>query len=230
MIRTLCVDDDWRVAELHADYVRRVPGFALAGVAHGGLEALAKIDEQRPDLVLLDLYLPDIPGLEVLRRLREEAHPPVDVIVITAARDVPSLQTAIRGGVVHYLIKPFLFAAFEEKLRSYAAAREHLAALSEADQGAVDRIFSELRPAAREPLPKGLSELTLDLVLDTLRRTDAGLPAMAIAEATGLSRVTARRYLDHLCQTGAVELVLRYGSPGRPEHRYRLARGARHSG
>jgi response regulator of citrate/malate metabolism len=226
VIRALCVDDDWRVADLHCDYVRRVPGFAVVGTAHGGIEAIEKIDALRPDLVLLDLYLPDLPGLEVLRRLREEEHAPVDVIAITAARDVQSLQSAIRGGVVHYLVKPFLFSAFEQKLTSYAAARARLATLLEADQGEVDRIFGAMRPAAREQPPKGLSELTLDLVVDTLRRADAGLPALAIAEATGLSRVTARRYLDHLCQIGAVELVLRYGAPGRPEHRYRLVRGA----
>src|SRR5713226_4407475 len=197
MIRTLVVDDDFRVADLHCAYVERVTGFAVAGRAHTGVQALQNVDRLRPDLVLLDIYLPDMSGLEVLQQLREDDHPPVDVISITAAREVESLRSAMRGGVVHYLIKPFLFGTFEEKLLSYAAAHERITRLGRAEQGDVDRIFGALRTAS-------------------------GLAATAVAEAAGVSRVTARRYLDHLCQLGKAELTMRYGSPGRPEHRYRL--------
>ncbi len=104
MIRTLVVDDDYRVADLHCAYVERVSGFAVAGRAHTGAEALLSVDQLLPDLVLLDIYLPDVSGLEVLQQLREGDHPPVDVISITAAREVESLRAAMRGGVVHYLI------------------------------------------------------------------------------------------------------------------------------
>ena len=225
MIRTLVVDDDFRVAELHSAYLARVPGFALVGRAHSGGEALEKVDQLRPDLVLLDIYLPDISGLEVLQRLREGERPDLDVISITAARDVDSLRSAMRGGVVHYLIKPFRFAAFEEKLTSYAAARERILRLAQADQGDVDRIFSALRTARNDPLPKGLSDSTLDLVLQALRTSTYGLAATSVADVAGVSRVTARRYLDHLCRLGKAELTLRYGGPGRPEHRYRLLAG-----
>jgi len=128
----------------------------------------------------------------------------------------------MRGGVVHYLIKPFLFATFEEKLLSYAAARERITRLGKAEQGDVDRIFGALRTARNEPLPKGLSDATLDLISQALKRSGSGLAATAVAEAAGVSRVTARRYLDHLCQLGKAELTMRYGSPGRPEHRYRF--------
>jgi two-component system CitB family response regulator len=222
MIRTLVVDDDYRVADLHCAYVQRVAGFQLAGRAHSGGATLASVDQLRPDLVLLDIYLPDLSGLEVLRRLREEDHPPVDVITITAARDVESLRAAMRGGVVHYLIKPFLFPAFEEKLLSYAAARDRMARIGRAEQGDVDRIFGTLRTAGNEALPKGLSDTTLELVVQALGQARSGLPAVTVAEAVGVSRVTARRYLDHLCQQGRAELTMRYGAPGRPEHRYRL--------
>jgi len=222
MIRTLVVDDDFRVAELHCAYVERVPGFEVVGQAHSGAAALADVDQMRPDLILLDIYLPDISGLEVLVRLREDAQAPVDVIAITAARDVESLRAAMRGGVVHYLIKPFLFPTFEEKLLSYAAARDRMTRLGRAEQGDVDRIFSALRTARKEALPKGLSDATLELIVQALGRSLSGLPATTVAEAAGVSRVTARRYLDHLCQIGRVELTLRYGGPGRPEHRYRL--------
>ena len=222
MIRTLVVDDDYRVADLHCAYVGRVPGFQVAGRAHTGQEALSCVDQLRPELVLLDIYLPDMSGLEVLTRLREEDHPAVDVIAITAAREVASLRAAMRGGVVHYLIKPFLFPAFEEKLVSYAAARNRMARIGHAEQGDVDRIFSTLRTVGTEALPKGLSNATLELIVQALGRSRAGMPAAAVAEEVGVSRVTARRYLDHLCQVDRVELTMRYGGPGRPEHRYRL--------
>ena len=226
MIRTLVVDDDYRVADLHSAYVDRMSGFQVVGRVHSGLGALESVDQLRPDLVLLDIYLPDMSGLEVLQRLREEDHPPVDVIAITAAREVESLRSAMRGGVVHYLIKPFLFTAFEDKLLSYAAARERLTRIGHAEQGDVDRIFAALRTVPNETLPKGLSDSTLELVVQVLGRSRSGLPAAAVAEAAGVSRVTARRYLDHLCQLGRVELTMRYGGPGRPEHRYRLVTSA----
>lgn len=222
MIRTLIVEDDFRVAELHEAFVGRVSGFSVVGTAGTGAEALEQVDRLRPDLALLDFYLPDLSGLELLRRLREENHPAVDVIAITAARDVDSLRGAMRGGVLHYLIKPFRFAAFEEKLSSYASARARIARMGEADQGEVDRIFGTLRSSRTARLPKGLSDATLELVVAALRGSRSGLPAHAVAQAAGLSRVTARRYLDHLCRLGTAELTLRYGGPGRPEHRYRL--------
>lgn len=221
MIRTLVVDDDFRVAELHCAYVERVEGFAVVGKAHSGADALEAVERLSPDLVLLDIYLPDISGLDVLQRLREEDRA-VDVISITAAREVDSLRAAMRGGVVHYLIKPFLFATFEEKLLSYASARERMVRLARAEQGDVDRIFGALRTVRNEPLPKGLSDTTLELISQALGRSRSGLAATAVADAAGVSRVTARRYLDHLCQLGKAELTMRYGSPGRPEHRYRL--------
>ena len=222
MIRTLVVDDDYRVAELHCAYVERLQGFEVAGRAHSGAAALHSVDQLRPDLVLLDVYLPDMSGLDVLQRLREDDHPPVDVIAITAAREVDSLRAAMRGGVVHYLIKPFLFPTFEEKLLSYSAARERLTRIGQAEQGDVDRIFSALRSARNESLPKGLSDSTLELVIQVLARSHSGLAAASVADAAGVSRVTARRYLDHLCQLGRAELTMRYGGPGRPEHRYQL--------
>lgn len=223
MIATLVVDDDFRVAQLHGAYVEQVEGFRLVGTARSGTEALAAVDALRPDLVLLDFYLPDISGLDVIRRLREENHPKVDVIAITAARDVETLREAMRGGVVHYLIKPFRLSAFEEKLTSYASARARLARLAQAEQTDVDQVFGVLRSGG-DPLPKRLSDSTLDLIEVTLGRSPSGLSAAQAAAAAGLSRVTARRYLEHLCKVGRAELKMRYGGPGRPEHRCRIVR------
>jgi response regulator of citrate/malate metabolism len=223
MIRTLVVEDDFRVAELHRAYTERVPGFTVVGTASTGAEAVAMVARMRPELVLLDIHLPDMSGIEVIRRLREPGGHAVDIIAITAAKEVDTLRAAMQGGVLHYLVKPFRFAAFEERLRSYAAARERLARLDEADQREIDRLFALLRSSGGPAdLPKGLSPATLSLVLRALREAGGATSAEDVAAAAGLSRVTARRYLDHLAQVGQVELRMRYGGPGRPEHRYAL--------
>jgi two-component system CitB family response regulator len=222
MIRTLVVEDDFRVAELHGAYTERVPGFTVVGTASTGAEALDMAARLQPDLVLLDIHLPDISGIEVIRTLRQNGGHGPDVIAITAAKEVATLRAAMQGGVVHYLVKPFRFAAFEERLRTYATARERLARLSEADQREVDKLFGLLRSGGEELLPKGLSPATLALVQQVLRRAKRAISAEDVAAAAGLSRVTARRYLDHLAQVGQVELRMRYGGPGRPEHRYEL--------
>lgn len=221
MIRTLVVDDDFRVADLHRLYTEQVGGFDVVGTARTGAEALELTARLKPDLVLLDIYLPDMSGIDVLRRLREQRRP-LDVITITAARDVATLRAAMHGGSVHYLIKPFTYAAFRERLLSYAAVSTRLGQVAEASQAEVDRLFELLRPGDVRELPKGLSAATRDLVIDTLRAGQDTLSAQEVAASAGLSRITARRYLDHLVGTGLVELSLQYGAPGRPEHRYRL--------
>jgi len=224
MIRVLVVDDDFMVCSVHRDYVERLPGFVVAGVAHTGAEALARVDEVAADLVLLDIHLPDISGLQVARALHGPGRRPVDVIAVTAARDVPTVREAISGGALHYLIKPFAFAAFAEKLQRYAAVRRQLESQGSADQAEVDRLFSTLRGSTTEQLlPKGLSRSTYELVLRVLREAGEDRSAAAVADAAGLSRVSARRYLEFLVQHGQAELSLRYGAAGRPEHQYRWA-------
>jgi response regulator of citrate/malate metabolism len=225
VIRTIVVEDDFRVADLHRTYTERVSGFSVVGTAGTGAEALELTERLKPDLALLDIHLPDMSGIEVIRRLREPDRHPVDIIAITAAKEVATLRAAMQGGVLHYLVKPFRFSAFEERLRSCAAARGRLARLSEADQREIDRLFALMRTNVGDELPKGLSSATLDVVLRVLREADKAVSADFVGDAAGLSRVTARRYLDHLARAGQVEMRLRYGGPGRPEHRYHLVTG-----
>jgi response regulator of citrate/malate metabolism len=210
-------------ASIHRSYVERVPGFEVVGEAHTGRRALEAVRELRPDLLLLDIYLPDMSGLDVLRTLREPGQPHVDVIAVTAAKDVATLRTAIHGGVIHYLVKPFFFDTLRERLEGYAALHGRLERLREPDQHDIDHVFSLLRSHGRHGLPKGISAPTLETVVEALQRSEGEVTAVELAESTGISRGTARRYLEYLALTGAVELSLRYGSTGRPEHKYRWA-------
>jgi response regulator of citrate/malate metabolism len=221
-IHTLVVDDDFMSASVHRSYTERLPGFTVVGEAHTGEEALALVRRLQPDLVLLDIYLPDMSGLEVMRRLRTEALP-VDVIAVTAAKDVETLRGAMQGGVLHYLVKPFLFDTFRERLERYATLKRRLEKMREANQEDVDKLFSLLRAEGRDGLPKGISSPTLGLVVEALRDADDALTAIEVGDRAGISRGTARRYLDYLATVGTVELSLRYGAAGRPEHLYRWA-------
>lgn len=222
MIRTLVVDDDFRVADIHRLYTEQIGGFEVIGLAHTGAEALLMTERLAPDLVLLDIYLPDMSGLDVLRTIRQGQRA-IDVIAITAAQDVATIRAAMQHGSVHYLIKPFTFTVFRERLQSYADVQAQLGRVGHASQAEVDRMYGRLRAGVDEELPKGLSPATRDLVLGTLRSAAEALSASDVARIAGLSRVTARRYLEHLADGGSVEITMQYGAPGRPEHRYRLS-------
>jgi response regulator of citrate/malate metabolism len=224
MIRVAVVDDDFRIADIHAAYVNKVDGFQAIAKAHTAAEAVTAVDRLRPDLLLLDLYLPDEHGLDLVARLRREGHPPVDVIVITAAKDAETVRAAMQGGALHYLLKPFSFPALRDKLLSYEQMRSRLAALREPDQRNVDRVFGALRAPDQLAGAKGRSPHTLETVERLLRSGEAEMSATELAEVTGMSRATAQRYLSHLHEMGRVEIRLRYGSGGRPEHRYRWRR------
>ena len=222
-VRVLVVEDEQLAAEAHASYVGRVPGFELAGVARSAGEAARFLDKDGAvDLLLLDMHLPDGHGLGLLQRLRAHGRL-VDVIAVTSARDVEVVRHAVAQGVVLYLLKPFAFAAFRAKLEQYAAYREGLAsATPELAQDEVDRLMDPLRASAGVPdLPKGMSPETLSAVSAALRESGGGLSASEVAEAVGASRVTVRRYLEHLADSGAAARRPRYGGGGRPEVEYR---------
>ncbi|WP_026119476.1 response regulator [Nocardiopsis ganjiahuensis] len=224
MIRVLVVDDDVRVARNHQELVESVPEFTVVGAAHTAAAALAQVRGHRPDLVLLDLHLPDASGISVMHALRSASArgaPQPDFLMITAVRDIAQVRSALHGGAVHYLLKPFPLSALRDQLERYAVARRQMEGEGQATQRDVDRLFGLLRPPAARSLPKGLTSATVDLVAGVLREAESEVSASDVAERSGVSRVTARRYLEHLCADGRAELRMRYGSAGRPEHLYR---------
>jgi response regulator of citrate/malate metabolism len=236
-ISVLIVEDELAAAEALAQHVDRVPGFAMAGRVHTGADALRRAATGGVDLVLLDIYLPDMSGLEVLRRLRAAGRT-VDVIATTRARDLSVVQAAVSFGVTQYLVKPFTFGAVRQKLERYAAYRTSLTGAPVlVAQGEIDNLFGALRGRVEASgLPKGVGRESLQAVVAALRTAleqDAvgshpvddeavgGRSAAEIARQLGMSRVTTRRYLEYLVDAGLAQRQARYGGTGRPELEYR---------
>jgi response regulator of citrate/malate metabolism len=231
VIRTLVVDDDYHVAHAHALSVGRVPGFSVIGEAHSAEEARLLIKDEQPDLLLLDMYLPDYSGLDLIRRLTSESTGSTgpdapgnvpDFLLVTAARDIESVRSAMQLGAIYYLVKPFTFAALREQLESYQQWRQHLERSPEADQGTVDALYGLLRSPAVTSATRSNLPPTMARVLDIVRSSSTPLGAADVAQRLGVSRPTAQRYLAILVQRHAIDLDLAYGTTGRPEHRYQV--------
>ena len=220
MIRVLVVEDEPVAAEAHRTYVDGTRGFVTAAVAGTGAVALDALARVPLDLVLLDMNLPDTSGVELCRRIRA-ARLDVDVLAVTSARELATVRAAAAHGVVGYVLKPFTSAALQDRLRAYAEYRTRLRADGvAAGQDDVDRALAGARPQRPAPLPKGMHPQTLDAVVAALRAAE-GLSAAETAAALGTSRITARRYLEYLVETGLASRTPRYGGAGRPETEFR---------
>jgi response regulator of citrate/malate metabolism len=214
VIQALVVEDDPVAAEAHRQYVERVPGFTVVGVVHSGGEVLRSLRRKQVDLLLLDFYLPDAHGLDVCRAVRAEGYT-VDVIAVTSARDLAVVRAAVSVGVVQYLLKPFTFATMRDKLERYAKFAAEAGEATGQDE--VDSLLATLRSTESAPLPKGMSRPTMDAIVGALRAAGDGLSAGAASDGIGVSRVTARRYLEYLADNGLAVRKLQYGQVGRPE-------------
>ncbi|WDF34087.1 response regulator [Arthrobacter agilis] len=241
-IPTLVVDDDHEVAGIHTGFLLAHGAFDVVGAAHTGARALELADQLRPRLVLLDIHLPDMTGIDVLRALRNRPGEPLDVIAITAARELDTVRAAVAGGVLHYLVKPFSAAVLNQRLDHYIAYRRDLDAhatdgAAALDQGRIDQLLRTTSATgtgavpgtgtATIATPKGLSAPTLDAVMLDLRGVGRGTSASDVADRLGMARVSARRYLEFLVSRGQARIVPQYGSAGRPEKFYVWTDGSR---
>lgn len=221
-ISVMIVEDDRKIAEIQRRFLERLDQVELCGIAHTLADARDQIEVMAPDLILLDVYFPDGSGLDLLRELRA-ADRGSDVILITAAKEVETLRSALRGGVFDYILKPLVFERLQEAIQGYNAHRERLAALNQVAQSEVDELLprstGESGRGTEERLPKGIDALTLDKIRDAMAR---GGPQSAedVGNAIGASRTTARRYLEYLVGAGELSAEVSYGSVGRPERRY----------
>lgn len=218
-LRVLVVDDVPSVAALHGAFVMAHPRCELVGTAATGPQAVEAIRRLEPDLVLLDVHLPGFSGIDAMREVRADSSvPQPDVIAVTAARDVETVRDARLMGSRHYLVKPFSAHELHERIDDVMRERAHWESPANLDQRDIDAVMN---PVGRRPLPKGLTVETLQLVTDALERSP-GASAAEIGDAVGLSRVSCRRYLEHLAETGRADRSLDYTTSGRPGTRYRL--------
>lgn len=221
-IEVVIIEDNPKVARAHQLYVEKVEGYTVTGIINELTGAEAIIEALQPELILLDVYLPDGNGMDFLDRLRTH-HQDCDVILITAAKDVKLLHNALRSGVFDYMIKPVFFERFEEALSNYRTHYRQLKQTLEISQQDVDRFFHQGggSPASSDEHPKGIDPLTLEKVIAAFTENcGRGLSADEMGKIIGASRTTARKYLEYLIATGFLKIHIEYGTIGRPERRY----------
>lgn len=224
MIKVVIAEDDFRIAQIHEEFLAKNEQLTLVGKAMNAKETLTILDKQYVDLLLLDVYMPDQLGTELLHKIRSD-YPSVDIIMITAAKDKVFLEKALRYGVEHYLIKPVTMEKFQEAITSYLQKKVTLNSAEEVNQQILDQFFGREKKKAAEKrydLPPGIDYLTLHKVTVILQEEKEGITSERVGEKMGASRTTARRYLEYLVgiKDATVEHV--YGIVGRPERRYRI--------
>ncbi|KWW22125.1 MULTISPECIES: response regulator [Peribacillus] len=222
-IRAVIAEDDFRVADIHEKFLKAFDEVEVVGKAVNAKKTLRILEQKKPDLLLLDVYMPDQLGTELLPDIRKN-FPSVDIIMITAATDKEQLEKALHYGVENYLIKPVEMKRFNQVIGEYLKKVQLLKSKQEIDQDFVDLIMKkgdapqETNEAAA--LPKGVDEITLTKVIEVLEASDIGLSAEQVSGQIGASRTTARRYLEYLISVKKCKAEVVYGLVGRPERRY----------
>ncbi|WP_332633389.1 response regulator [Halalkalibacter flavus] len=229
--QVLIVEDDFRVAEITRQFVEKVEGFKVIDIVKTGEEArqVLKRLTTLPDLILLDVYIPDVHGLELFWEIRKE-YQSIDLIMMTAAKEVSTIEETLRGGIFDYIVKPVEFSRFKQTLDQYYEQRNVLASKESMEQEEIDQLtrFSlqnQTSPnmEAFDDLPKGIDRLTLDKIKSIMERNrENGLTAVQVGKEIGASRSTARRYLEYLVSIKELLAEQKYGDVGRPERRYLL--------
>jgi two-component system CitB family response regulator len=221
-LSVVIAEDDQKISEIQNRFIEKIEGFDVVGIGNTISELEQIIDVFQPDLVLLDIYFPDGNGVDLLWKIRR-LYKNTDVIFITAAKEVEILQDAIRGGAFDYILKPMTFSRFQATLGKFLDHRNKLTEMTRFDQSGVDQIIHPARDPAQVDvvIPKSIDPLTLEKVEDEVRKlTNDGVNAEAMGKQVGVSRTTARRYLEFLVSKGSVKPSLVYGSVGRPERLY----------
>jgi two-component system CitB family response regulator len=226
LIQTLIVEDDKRIAEINRRFVEKVPGYAVIGIATNEWEAKEQIEILQPNLILLDIYFPDMSGLQLLKWIREN-FTNIDVIMITAAKEIEALKQAIHGGIFDYIIKPVMLDRFKETLNRYKEYYHTMNRLMDEketiNQDEIDKLIGKgNKESIDEDLPKGINRLTLDKVMDIIKKNNNGMTAEEVGQQIGASRTTTRRYLEYLVSISLVTADISYGSVGRPERIYKI--------
>ena len=219
-LRVLIVEDDPMVADINRKFTEAVTGFVVAGTARNGQEALLLLEKEKPDLLILDVYMPEVDGVSVLSLLRK-SDIPVDVIMVTAAGDTETVARIMRQGVIDYIVKPFKFERYRAALESYLEFRKKLSHKSTLSQNDLDTMLS-VKTESQQDTPKNFHVQTMNSIIDFMLSHPEALSAEEVAAGTGVSRVTARRYLVYLVTQGRLQMLLDYVAVGRPLHRFKV--------
>ncbi|MCX8992111.1 response regulator [Citrobacter portucalensis] len=222
MIKVLVVEDDPMVAELNKGFLRMIDGFVLTGTINNGIDALTFIEKNEIELLLLDVFMPGLDGLNLLKEVRIR-FPNVDVIMVTAARSGDDIQAALRLGAIDYVIKPFIFERFQSALINYRERARLLADEAELSQAVIDgRIFAkEIRI---HKVPKGIEQETLARIREIVRQQLKPFDVQTLVPVVKLSRISLKKYLDYMVETGDLYSELAYRRQGRPVTLYRFVR------
>lgn len=222
-IRAVIAEDDFRVADIHEKFLKNFDEIEVVGKAVNAKKTLRILEQKSPDLLLLDVYMPDQLGTDLLPDIRQK-FPNVDIIMITAATDKEQLEKALHYGVENYLIKPVEMKRFNQVIEEYLKKAHLMKSKQEIDQDFVDLILKKGSAVSETndgpALPKGVDEITLAKVIEVLEASDIGLSAEQVSGQIGASRTTARRYLEYLISVKKCKAEVVYGVVGRPERRY----------
>jgi len=224
LIRVVVAEDDPRIAEIQQRFTEQLEGFEVVGLSHTLEQTVQMVEILQPDLLLLDIHFPDGNGLDFLKSLREQKLA-TDVILITAARDIDTLKSAMHGGVFDYIVKPLVFSRFQDSLQRYQQRVQRLNSLNSIDQKMIDTLLP--RGASDDgninlegTLPKGIDVLTLNKIQNEFSDSNTSVAAASVGDSVGVSRTTARRYLEYLVSSGELIVDVSYGGVGRPERYY----------
>jgi response regulator of citrate/malate metabolism len=222
MIEVMIVEDDPMVREINSKFLKKVEGFVLYKAVGNLTDAKKFVLARKPDLILLDVFLPKENGIDFLKWLRSEEID-VDVILITADKTSGRVQEAFRYGAVDYLIKPFSFERFKEALLMFKERHNAYKKIDEIEQTALDKLISIAAvPQEEEGLAKGLNKYTYKSIWEEIVRSDEGyFTAEELSEKIKVARVTVRRYLEYMEKEGLLEKLVEYGKVGRPQHKFR---------
>lgn len=223
-IRTLIIEDDPMVREINKQFVEQVDGYTVIGSVSNGRDGIEFIKSEQPDLALVDIYMPNQDGVTTIKQIRSEGLN-TDVIAITAASDMETVRRVLQLGAIDYIMKPFKSDRIKQALTNYQNYRLKLHEKEAITQQELDGLLFQQTKQEQTQLPKGLNAITLEKINDYLNEQQQAISAEEVAEGIGIARVTARRYLEYMEQTGTVEIQIEYGGIGRPINRYIIKKG-----
>ena len=219
-ITTLIIEDEPMLAEILVDTIKQSPQFQVIGVADKVESAKKQIRLYQPELILLDNFLPDGKGIDLIRHTINTQYAG-RIIFLTADNHMDTISEALRLGVFDYLIKPVHYQRLQHTLERFSRYRGSLRSSEQANQTHVDALFNiQAKEQIAEPA-SGLRGIDENRVLQIFTDPQTVHTADSLARILGSSKTTARRYLEQGVKNEQLEAEISYGKVGRPERIYR---------